>query len=133
MLRAMRMTLDPKVNVLGKSVDEAVDYLTKFTPLSTEAARQEVFRLYAEPGVGASFKTGHLVLQELRKQASETFGNLDMQTFHELLLAPGPVSLERLQQITYEWRRPFDRTPVPPPPPVQCNNKLFADSCLPVD
>ena len=56
------------------------------------------------PGQAVSYKIGMLKIQELRAYAELSLGTkFSLQSFHDVVLKNGGVSMDILQDIVYQW------------------------------
>jgi uncharacterized protein (DUF885 family) len=64
----------------------------------------EVDRYIAMPGQALSYMVGRLELVALRAAASTRLGaTFDLRSFHDLLLAVGPLPLTALRGVVDRW------------------------------
>jgi uncharacterized protein (DUF885 family) len=103
-LRASRMIVDTGIHTKGWSYDESVDFLIENTGIVEGFARYEVERYIAFPGQAPAYTVGKLKIQELRKQAMDSFGeDFDIREFHNIVLQNGSMPLEILQIVVENW------------------------------
>ncbi|HEY0660720.1 MAG TPA: DUF885 domain-containing protein [Lysobacter sp.] len=99
MWRACRLVVDTGMHAQGWTRQQAVDYLSANTALSTHEIRTEVDRYIAWPGQALAYKIGELKLVELRRKAEAELGqDFDIRAFHDAILANGGVTLPVLEQ-----------------------------------
>lgn len=104
MWRAMRLVVDTGMHAMGMSRDEAIKLMEENTALSKHNVRTEIDRYIAWPAQALSYKLGEIKIWELRAKAEKALGSeFDIRTFHDALLAKGPVPLDVLELIIDEY------------------------------
>lgn len=99
MWRAMRLVVDTGMHAMGMSREEAIQLMEENTALSKHNVRTEIDRYIAWPGQALSYKLGEIKIWELRRKAEKALGEwFDIRTFHDAILAKGPVPLSVLEQ-----------------------------------
>jgi uncharacterized protein (DUF885 family) len=99
MWRACRLVVDTGMHSQGWSRQQALDYLTAQTALSTHEIRTEVDRYIAWPGQALAYKIGELKILELRARAESALGaSFDIRAFHDAVLENGGVTLPVLER-----------------------------------
>lgn len=110
MWRACRLVIDTGIHSQGWSRQQALDYLSSNTSLSTANVRAEVDRYISWPAQALSYKLGELKILELRERAESALGNrFDIREFHDVLLGQGALPLDILDRVVssyIEERRP---------------------------
>jgi uncharacterized protein (DUF885 family) len=111
MWRACRLVVDTGMHAMGWTRQQALDFLTANTALSTHEIRTEVDRYIAWPGQALAYKTGEMKIVELREKAKRALGErFDIRTFHDAVLGSGGVTLPALEaQINGYIRRTLRR------------------------
>jgi uncharacterized protein (DUF885 family) len=98
MWRACRLVVDTGMHSTGWTRDQALDFLTQNTALSTHEIRTEVDRYIAWPGQALAYKVGELKIIELRETAKRELGErFDIRAFHDAVLGNGGVTLPVLE------------------------------------
>ena len=98
MWRACRLVVDTAVQHLGWSRQQAIDYLTVNTALSTREIANEVDRYISWPGQALSYELGYLKIRELRGKAEQALGaKFNLRAFHDTVLSTGSVPLPVLE------------------------------------
>lgn len=100
-MRAGRLVVDTGLHAKGWSRQQAVDFLTENTPMSTLTIESEVDRYLGEPGQALAYMVGRLKFQELRGKALEA--GRDIRDFHEVVLTNGRLTLSQLEEVVEEW------------------------------
>jgi uncharacterized protein (DUF885 family) len=99
MWRACRLVVDTGMHSQGWTRQQALDYLTANTALSTHEIRTEVDRYIAWPGQALAYKIGELEILRLRARAESALGaRFDVRAFHDAVLENGGVTLPVLEQ-----------------------------------
>jgi uncharacterized protein (DUF885 family) len=87
------------MHAFGWSRQQALDFLTENTALSTHEIRTEIDRYIAWPGQALAYKTGELKIKALRSRAEQALGEeFDVRVFHDAVLGQGGVTLPVLEQ-----------------------------------
>lgn len=98
MWRACRLVVDTGMHAKGWTRQQALDFLTANTALSTHEIRTEVDRYIAWPGQALAYKTGEMKILELREKAKRALGErFDIRLFHDAVLGSGGVTLPVLE------------------------------------
>lgn len=99
MWRACRLVVDTGIHHLGWTRQQAIDYLTVNTALSSREIANEVDRYISWPGQALSYELGYLKILELRAKAEKALGTkFDLRHFHDTVLSTGSVPLPVLEQ-----------------------------------
>ena len=102
--RASRLVIDTGIHARGWSRDQAIAYLKENTALSDLEVRGEIDRYIAWPGQALAYKIGELTIRRLRARAEATLGpRFDIRSFHDAILANGPVTLDMLDRQMAAW------------------------------
>jgi uncharacterized protein (DUF885 family) len=87
------------MHAFGWSRQQALDFMTDNTALSTHEIRTEIDRYIAWPGQALAYKTGELRIKELRSRAERELGDdFDVRAFHDAVLGQGGVTLPVLEK-----------------------------------
>ena len=101
--RAVRIIIDVKLSTEEMSFDEAVDFLVRETGMDREAAIAEVKRYTYTPGYQLSYLLGKHLIQKLRDEVREKFGDkYSDYRFHEILLQSGGLPYKYLRELVFE-------------------------------
>lgn len=104
MWRACRLVIDTGIHSQGWSRQQALDYLSSNTSLSTANVRAEVDRYISWPAQALSYKLGELKILELRERAESALGNrFDIREFHDVLLGQGALPLDILDRVVSSY------------------------------
>jgi uncharacterized protein (DUF885 family) len=99
MWRACRLVVDTGIHHLGWTRQQAIDYLTVNTALSSREIANEVDRYISWPGQALSYELGYLKILDLRAKAEKALGpKFDVRHFHDTVLSTGSVPLPVLEQ-----------------------------------
>lgn len=102
--RAGRLVVDTGMHALGWSRQQAIDFLTQWTPIGRLTIEQEVDRYIGMPGQALSYKMGQLEISRLRREAERRLGEaFDIKGFHDLMLVHGAMPLPLLSEVVEEW------------------------------
>jgi uncharacterized protein (DUF885 family) len=104
MWRACRLVVDTGLHWYGWSVEQAEACLLENSALAPHNVRTEVARYVSWPGQALAYKTGELLIRELRADAEATLGEaFDLRAFHDHLLAEGAMPLSALEARMRAW------------------------------
>jgi len=96
--------VDTGLHALGRSRQEAIDYLLANSPLAPNNIVNEVERYIGWPGQALAYKTGQQEIVRLRDEARTAFGStFDLRAFHDVVLGSGGVTLPVLRSLIEEW------------------------------
>jgi len=99
MWRACRLVVDTGIHHLGWTRQQAIDFLTVNTALSSREIANEVDRYISWPGQALSYELGYLKILDLRAKAEKALGpKFDIRHFHDTVLSTGSVPLPVLEQ-----------------------------------
>ena len=102
--RASRLVVDTGIHALGWTRERAEQFLAENTPLALNNIENEVDRYINWPGQALAYKLGQLEIRALRAQAKEALGeDFSIQSFHDVVLEAGAVSLGVLRQQVEAW------------------------------
>lgn len=104
MWRACRLVADTGIHWYGWSRDEAEACFLENSALAPLNIRNEVSRYISWPGQALAYKTGELLIRELRADAEARLGaDFDLAGFHDTLLEDGGVPLDYLETKMRGW------------------------------
>ncbi|MFQ5524059.1 MAG: DUF885 family protein [Acidimicrobiia bacterium] len=102
--RAGRLVVDTGLHALGWSRQQAIDFLTTWTPIGLLTIEQEVDRYIGMAGQALSYKMGQLEIKRLRAEAEKRLGKaFDIKGFHDQLLTHGAMPLPLLADTIDAW------------------------------
>ena len=102
--RAGRLVTDTGIHALGWSRQQAIDFLSKWTPIGKLTVEQEVDRYIGMPGQALSYKVGQLEIFRLRREAERQLGSeFDIKGFHDTMLVNGGMPLPMLSEAVETW------------------------------
>jgi uncharacterized protein (DUF885 family) len=104
MWRACRLVVDTGIHYLGWSRQEAEDCFLDNSALAPHNIQTEVTRYISWPGQALAYKTGELLIRELRARAEDELGeDFDIRAFHDRILDDGAMPLSALQAKMERW------------------------------
>ena len=104
MWRACRLVVDTGLHYFDWSREQAEACLLENSALSTHNVRTEVERYISWPGQALAYKTGELLIRELRSKAEDALGeDFDLRGFHDHILAQGAMPLSALEARMTAW------------------------------
>ena len=102
--RALRLVVDTGIHWIGWSREQAIDAMDSRLSLGRATIEAEVDRYIALPAQALAYQIGNLKFRELRAQAEATLGaRFNLRTYHDRLMAAGPVTLPVLGEIVDAW------------------------------
>ena len=104
MWRACRLVVDTGIHYMGWTRDQAEACFLENSALAPHNIRTEVSRYISWPGQALAYKTGEMLMRDLRIRAEERLGtHFDIREFHDELLSEGAVPLGYLEDRTEAW------------------------------
>lgn len=104
MWRACRLVVDTGIHYMGWTRDQAEACFLENSALAPHNIRTEVLRYISWPGQALAYKTGELLMRDLRAEAEERLGeNFDIRAFHDVLLQDGSMPLSALDAKMHRW------------------------------
>jgi uncharacterized protein (DUF885 family) len=102
--RACRLVVDTGIHSKRWSREKAIQYLTDNTPNPDGDIRKAIERYIVYPGQATAYMIGKLKIMELREKARAELGeDFDIRAFHDVVLLPGPVPLDVLEENVEAW------------------------------
>lgn len=102
--RACRLVVDTGIHYLGWTRQQAIEYMTENSALSTHNIQAEIDRYIGWPGQALAYKTGELKIRELRALAEQRLAEaFDVRAFHDVVLEGGAVPLDVLDGAVCAW------------------------------
>lgn len=104
MWRACRLVADTGIHWYGWSREEAEACFLENSALAPLNITNEVSRYISWPGQALAYKTGELLMRELRAEGEARLGaDFDLAEFHDTLLEEGGVPLGYLEDKMRAW------------------------------
>jgi len=104
MWRACRLVVDTGIHTRGWRREQAIDYMLAHLSLSRVTVEGEVDRYIAMPAQALGYQLGNLKFRELRARAEQRLGGrFDIRSYHDQLMAAGPVTLPVLDEVVEDW------------------------------
>ena len=104
MWRACRLVVDTGLHYFDWTRSQAEACLLENSALSEHNVRTEIDRYISWPGQALAYKTGELLIRDLRRQAEASLGKrFDLRAFHDHILAMGAMPLSKLEQRMLTW------------------------------
>jgi uncharacterized protein (DUF885 family) len=104
MWRACRLVVDTGIHYMGWTRDEAEACFLENSALAPHNIRTEVLRYISWPGQALAYKTGELLMRDLRAEAEQRLGEaFDIRAFHDVLLQDGSMPLSALDAKMHRW------------------------------
>lgn len=104
MWRACRLVVDTGMHSQGWTRQQAIDFLSANTALSSHEIQTEVDRYIGWPGQALAYKTGEMKIIQLRQQAEQQLGpKFDIRAFHDAVLDNGGVTLPVLERQIQDY------------------------------
>ncbi len=104
MWRACRLVVDTGIHWYGWDRDRAEACFLENSALAPFNIRNEVSRYISWPGQALAYKTGELLIRELRAEGEETLGaDFDLAGFHDRILDEGGVPLAYMEAKMRDW------------------------------
>ena len=104
MWRSIRLVVDTGVHSQHWSRDQMIQFFRDHTAMDEKNIETEVDRYIAWPGQALAYKMGQMKILELRERARQQLGSkFDIRTFHDAILAEGPLPLDVLDARITQW------------------------------
>ena len=104
MWRACRLVVDTGLHWYGWSREDAEGCLLENSALAPHNVRTEVSRYISWPGQALAYKTGELLIRQLRSDAEAALGDtFDLRAFHDRILDEGAMPLSALEEKMRDW------------------------------
>jgi uncharacterized protein (DUF885 family) len=104
MWRAIRLVLDTGIHSFDWTRDQAIEYFTANSAKTPQDIVVEVDRYISWPGQALAYKSGQLLMKELRAYAERELGaKFDIRAFHDELLGQGALPLDVLETRMRAW------------------------------
>ena len=104
MWRACRLVVDTGIHYMGWTREQAEACFLENSALAPHNIRTEVQRYISWPGQALAYKSGELLMRDLRRQAEDRLGaDFDIREFHDVLLRDGAMPLSALEEKMLAW------------------------------
>jgi uncharacterized protein (DUF885 family) len=110
MWRACRLVVDTGIHYFGWSQAEAEACLLENSALAPHNVRTEIERYISWPGQALAYKTGEMLIRNLRSEAEARLGlDFDLRDFHDHILSEGAMPLSALETRMRDWIEAAER------------------------
>ena len=104
MHRAVRLVVDVAMHLKKMSREEAIKYMMDNEAIDELRATAEIERYIAIPGQALSYKTGALMIRNLRTRFAKELGDrFDVRSFHDEVLKDGCLPLGIFEKKMKTW------------------------------
>ena len=104
MHRAVRLVVDVAMHEKKMTREEAIKYMMDNEAISEQGATAEIERYIGNPAQALSYKTGAMVIRELRTQYTNELGDrFDIKAFHDEVLKDGCMPLDVFERKMETW------------------------------
>ena len=104
MWRACRLVVDTGIHYFGWSRERAEACFLENSALAEHNVKTEVARYISWPGQALAYKTGEMLIRDLRQRAERRLGqDFDLRAFHDHILVDGAMPLETLEARMEAW------------------------------
>jgi uncharacterized protein (DUF885 family) len=109
--RALRLAVDTGLHSQGWTRERAIEFMSAHQAMPRPTIESEVDRYISMPAQALAYQIGGLEFRRLRAQAERQLGErFDIRSFHDALMAAGPVTLPVLADVVDEHiRRALER------------------------
>jgi uncharacterized protein (DUF885 family) len=102
--RGIRLVVDVAMHVKKMTREQAIKYMMENEPISEQGATAEIERYIANPGQALSYKTGSMMIRELRTRYTSELGNkFNIAAYHDEVLKDGCLPLEVFERKMNTW------------------------------
>ena len=102
--RAIRLVVDVAMHQKKMTREEAIRYMMENEAISEQGATAEIERYIGIPAQALSYKTGALLIRELRTRYSNELGNkFNISAYHDEVLKDGCMPLEVFERKMDAW------------------------------
>jgi uncharacterized protein (DUF885 family) len=104
MHRAIRLVVDVGMHLKKMTREQAIKYMLDNEPISEQGATAEIERYIAIPAQALSYKTGAMMIRELRTRYANELGNkFNIAAYHDEVLSGGCLPLEVFERKMDDW------------------------------
>src|SRR5450432_2302624 len=102
--RGIRLVVDVGMHLKKMTREQAIKYMMENEPISEEGATAEIERYIAIPAQALSYKTGSMMIRELRTRYTNELGNkFNIAAYHDEVLKDGCLPLEIFERKMNTW------------------------------
>jgi uncharacterized protein (DUF885 family) len=102
--RALRLVVDTGIHAMGWGREQSIDWMLRYMAVPRMTIQAEVDRYIAMPAQALANQIGNLKFRELRQRAEKQLqAAFNRRTFHDALMAVGPVTLDVLDEHIQSW------------------------------
>jgi uncharacterized protein (DUF885 family) len=102
--RAIRLVVDVAIHEKKMTREQAIKYMMDNEAISEQGATAEIERYIAIPAQALSYKTGSMLIRELRTTYSNELGDrFNIKAFHDEVLKDGCMPLEIFERKMETW------------------------------
>jgi uncharacterized protein (DUF885 family) len=102
--RAIRLVVDVAMHQNKMTREEAIQYMMANEAISEQGATSEIERYIANPAQALSYKTGALVIRDMRTRFTNELGNkFSVSAFHDEVLDGGCMPLDVFERKMEAW------------------------------
>jgi uncharacterized protein (DUF885 family) len=102
--RAIRLVVDVGMHLKKMTREQAIRYMMDNEAISDQGATAEIERYIAIPGQALSYKTGAMVIRELRTQYTMDLGDkFNIAAYHDEVLKDGCMPLDVFERKMEVW------------------------------
>jgi uncharacterized protein (DUF885 family) len=102
--RAIRLVVDVAMHEKNMTRDQAIEYMMENEAISLQGATSEIERYIGIPAQALSYKTGAMVIRELRTRFTEELGNkFNIAAYHDEVLKDGCMPLDIFERKMESW------------------------------
>lgn len=102
--RAIRLVVDVAMHEKNMTRDQAIQYMMENEAISLQGATSEIERYIGIPAQALSYKTGAMVIRELRTRFTEELGNkFNIAAYHDEVLKDGCMPLNIFERKMESW------------------------------
>jgi uncharacterized protein (DUF885 family) len=104
MHRAIRLVVDVAMHLKKMTREQAIKYMMENEPISEQGATAEIERYIAIPAQALSYKTGSMMIRELRtRYTKELDKKFNIAAYHDEVLKDGCLPLEIFERKMNAW------------------------------
>ncbi|MDP9040547.1 MAG: DUF885 domain-containing protein, partial [Bacteroidota bacterium] len=102
--RAVRLVVDVAMHEKKMTREQAIKYMMDNEAITEQGATAEIERYIAIPAQALSYKTGAMVIRQLRTRYTNDLGNkFNIAAFHDEVLKDGCMPLDVFQRKMDSW------------------------------